>query len=81
VPNDEPETHSFIIKLWLEKEADGVGQSWRGHITHVPGANRRYLHSLEDILKFISPYLKSASRSAGRRTWRSIWFGWLRRRR
>ena len=81
MPNDEPETHSFIIKLWLEKEAGREEQSWRGHITHVPGGNRRYLHRLEDILKFISPYLKSASRSAGRRTWRSIWFGWRRWRR
>ncbi|MGH9768785.1 MAG: bacterial transcriptional activator domain-containing protein, partial [Blastocatellia bacterium] len=36
---------------------------------------------LEDILKFISPYLKSASRSVGRGTWRSIWFGWRRWRR
>jgi hypothetical protein len=47
----------------------------------VPGGNRRYLRRLEDILKFISPYMKSASQSAGLRTWRSIWFGWRRWRR
>jgi hypothetical protein len=81
VPQDELETHSFIIKLWLEKEADREGQSWRGHITHVPDGNRRYLHCLEDILKFISPYLKSASHSVRRRTWRSMWFDWRRWRR
>jgi len=81
VPQDEPETHSFIIKLWLEKEADSEGQFWRGQITHVPDGNRHYLHRLEDILEFISPYLRSASSPDSRRMWRTIWFNWRRWRR
>jgi hypothetical protein len=57
VPQGEPETHSFIIKFWLEEEADeGEGRRvWRGHITHVPDGNRRYLRRLKDILDFVLP--------------------------
>lgn len=74
---DEPETHSFIIKFWLEKEADGEGRIWRGRITHVSQqkeGSRRYFNRLEDIAEFIAPYLASAlplaGRKAGRRGWR-----------
>ena len=81
MPQDEPETHSFIIKIWLEKEADREEQFWRGHITHVPDGKRQYLHRLDDILRFVSPYLKTASSAVSHRTWRSIWFAWRRWRR
>jgi hypothetical protein len=59
--NDRLETtiQSFIIKIWRE-EADPRGtQKWRGHITHVPSDERRYLESLSDILGFMTPYLQA----------------------
>ncbi len=78
MPQNEPETHSFIIKFWLEREVDGEGRVWRGQITHVPGrkeGSRRYLHHLEDITEFIAPFLASALPLADRRA-RAGWFDW-----
>lgn len=56
----ELNTHSFIVKVWLEEPGEDPHQGrWRGHITHVPGGERRYLKSLREILAFIVPYLSS----------------------
>ncbi len=53
-------THSFIVKIWLEEPADGNRKGmWRGHITHVPGGERRYLKGLGEIVAFMVPYLIS----------------------
>lgn len=52
--------HSFIIRIWLEEIARGAGRAiWRGHITHVPSGERRYLKTLSDINTFIVPYLQA----------------------
>ena len=56
---EEDKTHSFIVKIWLENTVEEAGQaSWRGHITHVPSGQRRYLQSLAEILQFMVPYLE-----------------------
>jgi hypothetical protein len=55
----EPYTHSFIVKIWLEETVEEAGKAtWRGHITHVPSGERRYLKNLDDIADFITLYLK-----------------------
>jgi hypothetical protein len=55
----ESQTHSFIIKIWLEKTGKQARPlTWRGHITHVPGGERRYVQSLDDVGLFILPYLE-----------------------
>jgi hypothetical protein len=51
----ESTTHSFIVKVWLE---DGDHPKWRGHITHVPSGERRYLENMGEITNFIAPYLE-----------------------
>jgi hypothetical protein len=52
--------HSFIVKVWLEEDATkNSGSIWRGHITHVPSGEKRYLKSLGEIAVFIEPYLKA----------------------
>lgn len=52
-------THSFIVKIWLEETAEEVGQAtWRGHITHVPSGERRYVQDMDEITAFITPYLE-----------------------
>jgi hypothetical protein len=61
----EAEVHSFIVKLWLESEGRPV--EWHGHITHVPGGERRYLRELDDIADFIEPYLARHGATARRR--------------
>ena len=53
-------THSFIVKIWLEEPGLGGRRGkWRGYITHVPSGERRYLESLNEILAFMIPYLLS----------------------
>ena len=55
----EVNTHSFIVKIWLEETAEEAGQAiWRGHITHVPSGERQYLTGLDEVVAFIAPYLE-----------------------
>ncbi len=55
----EAASHPFIVRIWLEETAEEAGEAiWRGHITHVPSGERRYLTRLEDITAFIAPYLE-----------------------
>ena len=54
----ESSTHSFVIRVWLEETADEAKRpKWRGHITHVPGNQRRYFDDLEDIKQIVKSYL------------------------
>ncbi len=55
----ESTSHPFVVRIWLEVAAHGSrGATWRGHITHVPSGERRYLRNLQDITTFIAPYLE-----------------------
>ncbi len=55
----EPDTQSFVVKVWLEETVEEEGQAkWRGHVTHVTSGERRYLESLSGIVDFIMPYLE-----------------------
>ena len=51
----ESVTHSFIVRIWLEEDDRA---RWRGHITHVPGGERRYVEHLADIVDFIASYVE-----------------------
>jgi hypothetical protein len=63
-------THSFIIKIWLEETTEEAGYPmWRGHITRVPGGERRYLKELDDIKQFIKPHIEAMGVKSGLR-WR-----------
>lgn len=56
---DRYESHSFIVKVWLEESLEETSEAtWRGHVTHVPSQERRYLHALDDIIDFIAPHLE-----------------------
>jgi hypothetical protein len=53
-------SHPFVVRIWLEESAEaGHHATWRGHITHVPSGERRYLRSLDDMASFVAPYLES----------------------
>ena len=55
----ESSSHSFIVKIWLEEASDEYGPArWRGHITHVPSRQRRYVEDLNSISSFVAPYLE-----------------------
>ena len=58
----ETNAHSFVIRLRLEETATEASPAlWRGHITHIPGNERHYLEDLDEIKRFIAPYLRSAN--------------------
>lgn len=76
----EDHTHSFIIKIWTEKTTEETGRiTWRGHITHVPDGERRYLKNLDDIQFFIKPYLERVGIQFGlsdrMERWLKRWIG------
>jgi hypothetical protein len=55
----ENNVHPFVIKIWLEEISHETGEAmWRGHITHVPSGERRYIQRLEEIALVIAPYLE-----------------------
>ncbi|HEY0004489.1 MAG TPA: hypothetical protein VGB17_06730 [Pyrinomonadaceae bacterium] len=78
----ESNLHSFIIKLWLEEaNAEAERSAWGGHITHVPGGERRYIRDLDEIADFIRPYLESMGVEPGPRRQVYRWLTRLARRR
>ena len=73
----EPDTQSFIVKVWVEDRAGETGGgAWHGHITHIPSRDRRYLKNLEEIQDFIAPHLEAMGVKISRR-WRLK--SWLKR--
>jgi hypothetical protein len=67
-------THSFVIKIWLEVTPSEIRRSsWRGHITHIPSGERRYVTNLFCILTFIMRYLKSMGIKFGHFWWVRDW--------
>jgi hypothetical protein len=78
----ESDTHSFIVKVWVEEPAVEAGEGlWRGHITHVSSGRRRYLKSLDEIGDFIAPYLEEMGIKLGVRWRMRSWLKRLTRRR
>jgi hypothetical protein len=74
----ESNTHSFVVRIWLEETVQEAGRAlWHGHVTHVPGGERQYLLNLEEIVRFIEPYLEEmgvgAAISRRVRRWLNRW--------
>jgi hypothetical protein len=56
--DEDGTSHSFIVKVWLERTRSAVhGPAWRGRITHVPSGERQYVEELDAIALFIAPRL------------------------
>ena len=54
----EQQTHSFIVKIWLEETTREAGKArWRGSITHVPGGERQMVGTVAEIGNFVARYL------------------------
>lgn len=62
----ESNTHSFIVKIWLEEVDEKSDRAaWRGHITHVPSGERRHFENLAAMNNFIRLYLREMGVKAG----------------
>ena len=67
----ESSTHSFIVKIWLEERTnESEPLIWRGHITHVPSGQRRYLRNLDEVTNFIALFLQGMGVQLGK-FWRA----------
>jgi hypothetical protein len=50
--------HSFVVKVWREEVSPSDGYAvWRGHITHLPDGERRYIKASTEVCTFIEPHL------------------------
>ncbi len=55
----EENTHSFIVKIWLEETVEENGRAtWKGYVMDVSTNQRHYLKNLTEIADFIAPYLE-----------------------
>jgi hypothetical protein len=51
--------HTFILRVWSEaREIEGAVPIWRGVIENVITGERQYFQDLEEISRFVAPYLK-----------------------
>jgi len=70
---------SFIVKLWVEETTNGTEHGvWRGHITHVPSGNRKYVKDLDSITRFIAPYIEEMGVRADSRLAPGRWLRFLK---
>jgi hypothetical protein len=64
MPTSNPEYASFLIRLWREPPASlasrAAGQEWLIQVEHIPGGEREYMASLEDLFAFIRGRLPGA---------------------
>ena len=75
----EEYTHSFVIKIWVEETAEEAkAVVWRGRIIHVGSNQKQYFQTVESILTFIWPFLKSigVEDSRPRHVWRCLKMAW-----
>jgi hypothetical protein len=50
--NHETEYHSYLIRLWRDKEAGGTGEppAWQGEMVHIQTGKKWSLPDLEEAL-------------------------------
>ena len=54
----EPDTHSFVVKLWLDPpEGEPEDTRWQGEITHVASGQRYRFGRLRELDHFLRPFL------------------------
>lgn len=53
-------TSAFIVRVWLEhREIEGAAVTWRGSIEHVASGRVKYLTDLDEVKRFINPFLET----------------------
>jgi hypothetical protein len=53
-------TSAYIIRVWIEyREIEGATVVWRGFIEHVASGRTQYLTDLNEITRFIRPFLEA----------------------
>ena len=69
MPTSNREYTSFLIRLWREPPAsvapEAAGQGWLVQVELIPGGEKEYFSSLEDLFAFIRAQLPGAQGSGG----------------
>ncbi len=56
----EDNATAYIVRVWLEhREVEGVPLEWRGSIEHVASGRIKYMTDLDEIARFIRPFLEA----------------------
>ena len=54
-------TTAYIVRVWIERrEVEDAPVEWRGSIEQVAGGGIKYLTDLNEIARFIRPFLEAA---------------------
>lgn len=54
----ESTTCSFVVKVWVEVDADSPARPWRGHVTAIPSGEGRYFLDLAELSLFVETHLR-----------------------
>ncbi len=69
---EQPETHSFIVRVWqIPKDASLGSSDWRGSIDYVGQNKRLYFYRIDAVVHFIWEQTCMAYRQSPSR-WRKI---------
>ena len=56
----EDNATAYIVRVWLEhREVEDAPATWRGSIEHVASGKIKYLTDLDEIARFIRPFLEA----------------------
>lgn len=56
----EDNATAYIVRVWLERrEAEAAPPAWRGSIEDVASGRMKYLTDLDEIARFIRPFLET----------------------
>jgi hypothetical protein len=62
-PVQEVARYSFIVRLWKEEpSSEERPAQWRGQVTAIPGGERHYFRSVDEIPEILSSYMEKLSR-------------------
>ncbi|MBN1315215.1 MAG: hypothetical protein JXA42_07100 [Anaerolineales bacterium] len=63
-----PEYSSFLIRLWREPPPSHtiqeIGSEWLVQVEHIPGGEKQYFASLDDLFSFIRAQLPAPSQES-----------------
>lgn len=56
----EDNATAYIVRVWLEhRDVKDAPVEWRGSIEHVASGRTKYLTDLDEIARFIRPFLEA----------------------
>ena len=56
----EDNATAYIVRVWLEhREVEDAPVTWRGSIEHIASGKIKYLTDLDEIARFIQPFLEA----------------------